>query len=575
MAASLLAAQDQPPAAPGAVGTSATVHGLVRNGTTGEPLPRALVRIEGDASTGTLTDGDGHFEIPGVPSGPQELQVIKPGYFDDASEAAAAGSWENPIGAYAHNVIVAAPMPDVVFTMSPADAIRGQVQLSTGDPAERIGVVLLRRTVQDGRLVWQSVSTTKTNSEGAYRFGGLADGVYVVYTEPATDSESATNLVESGNGNKVARSGYASQFYPEARDLAGAARIRLANGTQEDANLTLALEPFHAVTAAVAFPAGRQGADAEQSGTSLSALVMDAEGRQLPYTAQYDPETRTVQALLPDGTYSLLVTATTTRQVFKLAMDARLAGTNSISVAPDAAPMTGQADFSVAGHAVSNLRVPLSAQHGNPVQLSVLRTAAQPPGAASAAFVTLSQTGGWISDGMVSAYAQGNTSGPLPTTYAPPGSYWAHTSISQKNLCEGSFTAGGADLAREPLVLGLSGAAAPLILTLRDDCASLTLALSGAMTALVPGEEPFYTVYVVPDFSTTQDVVPQTLRSSTGGTVTLQGLTPGSYHVYAFDKPVVLAYRDPATLAALPNPGQAVTLAPGEAANLVVEAPEH
>ena len=58
--------QDQQP--PGQVensspspGLPTAVHGIVRNGATGDPLARALVRINGDASTGVLTDGDGRF----------------------------------------------------------------------------------------------------------------------------------------------------------------------------------------------------------------------------------------------------------------------------------------------------------------------------------------------------------------------------------------------------------------------------------------------------------------------------------------------------------------------------------
>jgi hypothetical protein len=85
------------------------------------------------------------------------------------------------------------------------------------------------------------------------------------------------------------------------------------------------------------------------------------------------------------------------------------------------------------------------------------------------------------------------------------------------------------------------------------------------------GEEPFYTVYVVPDFDTTEDVVPQTLRPSSGGKITLEGLTPGSYHVYAFDKPVALAYRERAALEGLSNPGQAVELSPDSSINLMLE----
>ena len=49
----------------------ATVHGVVRNSASGEPLPRALVRIEGDAATGTLEEPHGaapvyHDSEPGA-----------------------------------------------------------------------------------------------------------------------------------------------------------------------------------------------------------------------------------------------------------------------------------------------------------------------------------------------------------------------------------------------------------------------------------------------------------------------------------------------------------------------------
>jgi hypothetical protein len=577
----LCAAQDADPqpeqAAPAQApaGPVATVHGVVRNSASGEPLPRALVRIEGDASTGTLTDGDGHFEIPGVPLGPQEVEVIKPGFLDQSfSGVGGNGEVHQFILAFTHgghSVFVATEMPDIVFTMSPTNSIHGSIQLSTGDTAQGINVMLLRQEVHDGRVVWQAASTTKTNSDGGYRFGGLADGVYAVYTEPALESESATNLVETGHGGAVAHKGYASQFYPEARDVGGATKIRLRAGDQAQADLFLTLEPFHAVTATVLLPAGRRSAEApDQAGMSFSPEVMDGQGHQLSYIALYDQTTHTVQVNLPDGTYSLLVTVT------QAGSAVRAGGGRSASAVTESAPLLGQVDFAVAGHAVSDLRIPVSLSRSSTVQVNVLRTAAKPQSQSdNTVTITLSQAGGWIGDGMVSAFAEGNTSGPLEAAFTQPGSYWTHTNLAQKGLCEASFTAGGASLAREPLVVGPSGLAAPLNLTLRDDCASLTLSLPATLAGRVIGEEPFYTVYAVPDFDSTSDVVPQTLRPSTGGTITLTGLTPGNYHVYAFDQPVALEYRSPEAMAALPNPGQAVALSPGTTSSLVVEAPEH
>src|SRR3954453_5018839 len=111
-----------------------TVHGVVKNAATGEPLARALVRIEGDAVTGALTDGEGRFEISGVPLGPQAFQVMKPGYIDEAAGAGGRATIVNGASNSEHNVYVAGDMPELAFKLAPTNAIRGEVELSTGDP---------------------------------------------------------------------------------------------------------------------------------------------------------------------------------------------------------------------------------------------------------------------------------------------------------------------------------------------------------------------------------------------------------------------------------------------------------
>jgi hypothetical protein len=257
-------------------------------------------------------------------------------------------------------------------------------------------------------------------------------------------------------------------------------------------------------------------------------------------------------------------------------------GGNPYDADQDSGQLAGTVDFTVAGHEVTNLRIPLTVPHPNPVQLAIIRTALSPAqsGAnqskAGEIQVMLSpaggQTGGWIGEGIVSAYASGASQGPMEAAWLLPGSYWVHSHIAQKGLCEASFTAGGANLAREPVILGLNGSVSPMTLTLRDDCASLTLSLPQTLMAPAPGEEPFYTVYVVPDFDSTGDIVPVTLRASSGGSTTIEDLTPGSYRVYLFNASARLEYRDRAVLATLPNQGQPVTLSAGTASNLVLEA---
>ncbi len=536
--------------------TLATLHGLVRNTATGEGLPRALVRIEGDANTGALTDGEGRFEIPNVPVGPQSVTVQKPGFLDRSLSAAGT---TNEVAMFlvvmasgGHNILVAAQMPDVVFMLAPAGAIRGQIELSTGEPGEGIAIELAQRTLEDGRAIWKLAGSTKTHSDGTFRFGGLTDGEYAIYSDPAMDSD-----LDGMPGGAGQRLGYASIYYPDARETSGAAKIHVANGQETQANLTLTLEPFHTVTVAIIYP---QSSGAERAGMNLSAVVLDSAGRQLPYEAQFDEQSHSVRAELPDGSYTLLVS--------RIPQGERRGDQGKLNEGI----LAGMVEVTVAGHAVPNLRVPLVAPRPNPVQLNVIHNSGRSlaGGQGSQVLVLASQAGGWIDDGIMSAYADGGASGFLEAAYTRPGSYWVHTHIQRSGLCESSFTAGGANLGREPVAIGLSGTMTPMELTLSDDCVSLELSLPETLQSIAAGEEPFFTVYVIPDFDSTVDVEPAILRASTGGSVAVSGLTPGNYHVYTFLGAVELEYRNRDALSALANHGQAITLSPGVTGNLVV-----
>lgn len=533
------------------------VHGEVRNALSGEPLPRTLIQVDGETGPGVLTDGDGKFDlnVPGL--GTHNFQLTKPGFHDLLPNLAGSGTVLENSNGITHSVVVSEGMLGLSFSMTPTSVIRGRIDLSTSDPAQGIGVILFRRRLQGGHAAWMPTANARTNSDGEYRFGGLDEGDYVIATEPARDSESVGAPIPSG---ATVWNGYAATFYPDTRDFAGATRIHLRSGDTLQANLTLRLEPFHLVRATIAPPKGT-----EKIPMGFAPEVLDSQGHSLSYPAQRDGESGAVEAMLPDGVFALHVTATPHPQKFLNRVD------------PASAALNGSVLFTVSGHPLTNLRIPLSERATNTLAVSLTRTSTRPvssPGQDSAViFVAVTQAGESQTGGIWEPLAQGAVPADLETNPLAPGSYWVHTNVNQNGLCESSFTAGGASLAREPLVVGAGGAMAPLSLALRDDCSSLRLVLPPDLMTTASGEEAAYTVYVVPDFDSTVDVPARTLRPSAGGTLEMDNLTPGRYHVYTFAAPVELEYHNPEALAHLSNGGQSVTLEPSSTSSLTLEIP--
>ncbi len=364
----------EPQTAQASAPARAAVHGVVRNAATGATLARALVEIEGDAETGTLTDGEGRFEIPAVPTGPQTIRVVKPGFRDRPYASEEAGlQAEGP----AHSVMVAVGMPELDFALAPNCAIHGRIELSTGDPAEGIPINLLKRVVRLGRGVWVQESAARTNGDGSYRFGGLPDGAYLAYTQPVLESEPAVSVVATGSAANVARNGYPSVFYPDARDLTGAQQIRVSGGSQAEVNFSLTLEPFYPVTTAGGAQSTGPAAGAASAPQGLTAVVSDAQGHLLPYTAQYDDATHGLQANLPDGTYILTVRGNQRPQ---------FQGDVFLGSGRDgrAGALAGQVEFTVAGHPVTGLRIPIGPPQPASIHLRFVHNADSPVAAAFA-----------------------------------------------------------------------------------------------------------------------------------------------------------------------------------------------
>src|SRR5262249_5381634 len=129
-------------------GKTYEVRGTVINSVTHEPIARTLVTIAGETPSSQLTDNEGRFEFPNIPTGASVLQARRPGFFSPGSS----NDFSQPITVGPDN-------QDHTLMLEPAGLITGQITTTPSDSDSDIRVQLMRRTVQEGRAHWLQVAT--------------------------------------------------------------------------------------------------------------------------------------------------------------------------------------------------------------------------------------------------------------------------------------------------------------------------------------------------------------------------------------------------------------------------------
>lgn len=494
-----------------------TVHGTVLNSITHQPVARALVKTQ--EGNGILTDNDGNFEITGLSAGTQHFFLQRPGYEGERQQSA------NTV----HTVMIGANMPGLTFYLTPNAVITGQVTLSTSDPADNIHVSAWRKHVENGRGIWTMAGQAQTNSEGAFRIGNLAAGTYLLYTQPSADQTQIRNTAGTIS------SGYPPVYYPGVTDASAAGMLTLIAGQQARADLTLTMQRFYSVTATVANSMGGPGG---------SFQIHDRSGRSLGFPVRFDPQTQTIHASVPSGSYVLQAGGYGRNRTY------------------------GRTEFVVSNAPVNGLSITVLPLHNIPVNIRKDFTANSNAVVASSGSSNAGLNLSLIpaDDTMGQGYGGGNLR-PVEGTSdgrsfelenASPGRYWIMTSPFEGYVS--SITSGGVDLAREPLTIGPGNTSAPIEVTLRNDTATITGTINGMATVNpnAAGEQPRIHIYAIPLFATTSNA--RESMPNNNGQFSFYNLAPGSYRVIAFDQPQEIDFHSSEGLAALSGQGQTTTV---------------
>lgn len=218
---------------PAAIGGSAAIRGRVVDAATGRALSRVEMRAGPNPgqvnSRIVITDGEGRYEIKGLPAGVYTIIAAKPNYVRT--------SWgePRPEGPGKRITLTDGQMLDKIdLRLVRAGVITGRVLDEFGDPITDVQVMPMRYVYQQGtRRLTPSGRSGQTNDIGDYRIYGLSPGQYYV-------SAALRNFSMSQDNNNTDRSGYAATFFPGTGNVAEAQRLTIAPGQTIGAvNMTL------------------------------------------------------------------------------------------------------------------------------------------------------------------------------------------------------------------------------------------------------------------------------------------------------------------------------------------------
>ncbi len=501
----LLLAAQQPP-------SKASITGHVTNAATGEPLKKARVHLELLAPSAkvsmVMSNADGSFEFTNIDPGSYEISASRTGFLDTTYGA------KKPHQAGSILTLAAGQqVTDLTLALMPQAVISGRVVDEDGDPVENAMVDVSTQTWQGGKLSYTERNRVNSDDRGEFRVAGLEPGKYLLSAqfqnypfEPANEGEPKTRPVTT--------------YYSGSTSVENATPIEVQSGQQMSIEMRMLSGRTVHVRGKIAGPAPKESlhlsmipeeSDNPFAGESVAASVGDFD------IAGVAPGTYRLTAFTfvngPKSFGSQIVTVGETDVngiVLNIIPPGSLHGRVRVEgAAPSASKWSAtSANVSLIGH------------------IAVIH----PPGQ-----ISPKQDGTFlfedVSAGAYSVQAAGG----------PEGAYLKSIRLNDQDVLNKEI-----DLSQ-----GVSG---DLEVVFRYGAAELD------GTVQLPQEAssvPIFNIVLVADEDSRQQ---QSTMSDQNGAFTFKGLTPGQYHVYAFEQLNANQLENPAVLKAVEEKGTAVEL---------------
>jgi hypothetical protein len=487
------------------------VRGKVVNAVTGVPVGRALV-VEGGNQAAIFTDDRGEFALkisdskavvvnaPIGVKGRRRLEVRKPGFLGlSRSIPYAWGGGEDA--------------EDVTIALVPEALIVGRVEVPGSDGEVQIECELYQKEFHYGQETWAPATTFRTWANGEFRFSGLKAGTYKLITHEQMDRDSMRPVPGAP------MFGYPPIYYPNTTDFSAASAIVVRAGETAQVNLTVARREYFPVQIGVRnAPAGRP----------MNVQVAPMGTHSPGWSLGYNPMDGTIMGMLPDGNYTVEATALGGQDqstgILNFTVRGRPLEGPALTLVPDASvtvnvheEFSGQSDAGALNAITTSAMGP--AMH---IQVSLMSVK------------EVSRGGGGFARPVEGA--DGHT---LAIANVVPGQYRVRVMTGRGYVA--SMESDGVDLLRQPLVVGLGGAPAPIEIVLRDDGGEVDVSFEQATEARGSsgknGESSQNGLAYLLPMEQSADPTNIQGHGTQNGSVAIEQVAPGDYLVVVFDTP--------------------------------------
>lgn len=276
------------------------IEGTVVNAITQEPVKKAQVMLEGNASLSAATDAAGHFLFRDLPAGSFTVQANASGY-EGRGPLVMRGNG----GGHFQQVKLEAEekVSGVTISLTPNSSLSGRVLDEDGGPMPQCQTTLMQYEEQQGSRNLQQRNGAQSDENGDYRFTNVLPGKYYVLAHCFESRTLPHAFVERGPDVDVPAESYAPVFYPGASDLAGAMRVTVAPGV-DTGGINFRMKPVLGVT--VRAHLSRPPSNAIPENIQIILHVRDPQLRQ---AIQYGPQVQQSEKYqfshVPPGSYEL------------------------------------------------------------------------------------------------------------------------------------------------------------------------------------------------------------------------------------------------------------------------------